>query len=143
MEKIAVPNAGGGLPTELIGLAATGDYLLAKQPLAYVYEDFTADRERAETTMRGVYPVGGGLRQRVIVSHIESAPWIIGDLHERNIMRDSNGQPTIIDALIGKITPLSRKKLGWLDEACQNAKLFRQTGRRPRNPFGDVDDDEL
>ena len=30
-------------------------------------------------------------------------PWLVGDLHERNIMRDANGTPTIINALVGAI----------------------------------------
>lgn len=143
MEKLSVLNAGGGLPTEVIGLASTGDYLLAKQPLAYPFEDFHSDREMAESMMKGIVPIGGGLRQRVIVSHVESRPWMIGDLHERNIMRDSSGRPTIIDALLGKITPRAQREHQWLSKACSDAKIFRESNRRPVNSFEDIDDSEL
>jgi hypothetical protein len=34
IEKIAVLHEAGALPTEIVGLADTGDYLIAKQPLA-------------------------------------------------------------------------------------------------------------
>lgn len=143
MDKISVLGAGGGLPTELIGLASSGDYLLAKQPLAYPMNDFQSDSEEAEYRMRGIVPIGGGLRQRVIVSQVDDRPWVIGDLHERNIMIDSNGKPTIIDALLGKITPLSLKKLPWLSDACERAMIFRETNRRPADRFGEIDDSEL
>ena len=143
MEKIAVINAGGGLPTELIGLADTGDYLLAKQPRAYPFEYFISDREQAEFTMRGIHPVGATIRQHAFVSHVDDEFWMVGDLHERNIMRDSNGDPTIIDALTGKITTASRKQLPWLDQACRDAQQFRATGTRPESAFDAVNDDEL
>lgn len=143
IEKILILNAGGGLPTELLGLADSYDYLIAKQPLAYPFKDLNQDRERAEHVMRGIYPVGGGLRQHVFVSQIDADYWVIGDLHERNIMRDSNGEPTIIDALAGKVTPLARKKLGWLNQACIDAAHFRRTGERPESYFDNVNDDEL
>ncbi len=143
MEKISVLNAGGGLPTELVGLASTGDYLLAKQPLAYPVVDFHTDREAAEHSMRGIIPLGGGLRQRVIVSEVEGRPWVIGDLHDRNIMRDSAGNPVVIDALLGKITPLAQRKLSWLRDACEHARSYRRTSRRPADRFAAVDDDEL
>jgi len=135
IEKLLALNAGGGLPTELVGLASSYDYLLAKQPRAYDYENFSVERESAERLMRGVYPVGGGLRQHLIVSQIDNEFWLIGDLHERNIMRDSSSRPTIIDALTGKITPLSRKKLSWLNQACRDAQEFRETGTRPKSSF--------
>jgi len=93
--------------------------------------------------MRGIVPIGGGLRQRVIVSHVDERPWVIGDLHDRNIMKDSAGEPTIIDALLGKITPLAQKKLPWLRAACERAKIFRDTSRIPSDHFGEVDDDDL
>lgn len=143
LEKISLLNSGGGLPTEIVGLADSGDFLIAKQPMAYPWADFHADREIAEEIMRGILPMGGGLRQRVFVSCIDEVYWLVGDLHERNIMRDRDGRPVVIDALAGKVTPQARKKLSWLRRACDDARSFRETGRRPVNTLWNVDDEEL
>ncbi|MEO0448033.1 MAG: hypothetical protein AAF191_18345, partial [Verrucomicrobiota bacterium] len=143
LEKLAVLNAGGGLPTEILGLASSGDYLLAKQALAFPWKDFYEDRSQAEAHMRGILPIGGGLRQRVIISQVLGRFWVIGDLHERNIMIDHTGVPMIIDALVGKATPLARKHFPWLEQACGEAEIYRESGQRPRNMFEDGNDHEL
>lgn len=141
--KISVLNHAGGLPTEFVGLASTGDYVIVKQPLAYPYENFLRDRQIAEDLMRGIKPVGGELRQHLFVTYSDDEFWLVGDLHERNIMRDPQGHPTIIDALIGRVTPLAQRELSWLRKACEDAKSFRETGTKPTNPFLDVEDDDL
>lgn len=141
--KITVLNSGGGLPTEIVGLADTGDFLIAKQPLAHPVEEFFNEREVAEERMRGVVPTGGGLRERIFVTYVDGEFWMIGDLHQRNIMRDSRERPTIIDALLGEITPTARSNLGWVEKACQDAKYFREHGVRPKSSFDAVDDDQL
>lgn len=59
-------------------------------------------------------------------------------------MRDSQDEPTIIDALIGIITPMGLKQLPWLRQSCLDAEKFRETGQRPRNDiFDNVDDESL
>jgi hypothetical protein len=70
--------------------------------------------------------------------------WLVGDLHERNIMRDVEGSPTIIDALIGAVSPAAVKELRWLAEAVEDARVLR-LGLPPvqRKRFDDVKDDEL
>lgn len=143
LEKLAVLNAGGGLPSEIIGLADSGDYLIAKQPFAFPIKDFDADLREAERRMRGVRCVGGGLRVHVIVSHVDGFDWVLGDLHQRNVLRDHNGQPVIIDALMTKVTPKARKSLPWLKRACEEARAYRETGIEPKDPFEDCVDDEL
>lgn len=72
-----------------------------------------------------------------------STPWLDGDLRERNIMRDVNGTPTIIDALVGEVSLTARRELGWLDAACDEAQVFRETGTRPPRWDEAVDDGEL
>jgi hypothetical protein len=72
------------LPTEIIGFADTGDYLLEKQPYSLPNQNLFSDRERAEYLTRGV----------ILMNFCE--------------------QPTIFDALIGKISPLAGTPLpGW------------------------------
>lgn len=59
-------------------------------------------------------------------------------------MRDQDGTPTIIDALIGSIPPAALKELRWLREATEDAEALPEN--RPavkRRRFEDVDDDSL
>lgn len=111
VDKFIVLNRGGGLPTELAGVSTDGGYLVAKQPLAQPFQDFRSDLAAAEAAMRGIVPVGGGLRTHLFVTFIDRAFWIVGDLHLRNIMRDGNGVPAIIDALVGEVTNRARREL--------------------------------
>ncbi len=143
LDKFIVLNRGGGHPTELAGISSDGCYLVAKQPQAYPFDDFRADLASAEAAMCGIVPVGGGLRQHLFVTTIDGVPWLVGDLHERNIMRDQNRTPTIIDALVGEITLSARRELGWLDAACGEARQFRETGARPPRWDEAVEDAEL
>lgn len=145
LDKILILNAAGGHLTEIVGLAESGDYIVAKQPLAYPFERFPEDRDAAEQALRGVKPRGGeGLREHIVITHISGEDWMVGDLHERNIMRDSNNEPTIIDALIGRVPPSARKHLPWLADACVDADIYRQTGSIPNSDIcSGVDDSEL
>lgn len=59
-------------------------------------------------------------------------------------MRDQDGTPTIIDALIGPVPPAALKELRWLREATEDAQALREN--RPaveRQRFEDADDDSL
>jgi len=58
-------------------------------------------------------------------------------------MRDRNGAPTIIDALVSEITLTARRELGWLAIACEEALRFRETGARPPKWDEAVDDGML
>lgn len=143
LDKFIVLNRGGGPPTELAGISSDGSYLIAKQPQAYTHEDFRADLARAEAAMCGIVLIGGGLRQHLFVVTIDGVPWLVGDLHERNIMRDVNGDPTIIVALVGEVTLTARRELGWLRDACEEASKFRETGARPARWDEAEEDGEL
>jgi len=143
LDKFIVLNHGGGHPTELTGISSDGCYLIAKQPLAHPFVDYRSDLAAAEVSMCGIVPVGGGLRQHLFVTSIDGVEWLVGDLHLRNIMRDKNGVPTIIDALVGEVTLAARREQGWLRVACEEARVFRQTGARPATWDEAVDDGEL
>lgn len=143
LDKLIVLNYGGAHPTELVGVSSDGCYLIAKQPQAYPFKDFRTDLARAEAAMRGIVPVGGGLRGHLFVTFVDGTPWLVGDLHERNIMRDSAEEPTIIDALVGMVTPESRRDLPWLNAACEEAEVYRRTGKRPPRWDEGVADEEL
>lgn len=144
LEKLSVLNDAGGLITEIVGLASTGDYLIAKQPLAYPHENYLDDLFVAQEAIKAVKPIGGGLRQPIIISYVNDQPWLIGDLHERNIMRDSLNRPTIIDALIGSVYPSALKQLPWLRQGCEDAWIYRETGVCPvHDPFDGIDDSQL
>ncbi len=146
LEKLAVLNEAGAHPTEIVGLSHSGDYLIAKQPWAYPREDFETDRKIAVSEIRGIIPefTGSGFRHTVVVMWLENRAWLVGDLHERNIMRDPDGTPTIIDALIGPVPPVALKELRWLREAVEDAQALRENRPAQQRPrFEDVDDDSL
>lgn len=144
LTKLSVLNQAGAHPTEIVGLADTGDYLIAKQPLAYPLVDFAEDQKIAIQNMRGIVPRQGGFRQGVTIIWVEQRPWLVGDLHNRNIMRDFLNRPCIIDALIGPITPAALQSISWLKDAVSDAEKFRRTGIKPRyDLFDEIDDAEL
>lgn len=83
------------------------------------------------------------LERQVAVIWLNSNGWLISDLHHRNIMRDREGNPTIIDALIGPVPATAQRKLAWLRNALGDAEDVR-CGREPRKrmQFGDETDDD-
>ena len=144
LTKLSVLNDAGAHATEIVGLADSGEYLIAKQPLAYPYRDFKEDLRTAILSIRAVVPSRSGFRQNVAIITSGGRPWIVGDLHDRNIMRDKLGRPCIIDALIGAITPAAMSQIAWLREAVADAGVFRQTGKKPSyDLFDEIDDSEL
>ena len=144
LEKLRILNDIGGHPTEIVGLSDNGDYLVAKQPLALPMGEYYADKKQAIQSVRGIIPNATGLRRNVVVVWLWEQGWLIDDLHERNIMRSGEGEPTIIDALVGPVTPMAFRKLKWLRDACQDAECLRMGRPLPeRKGFSDVDDDSL
>ncbi len=144
IEKLSVLHLSGALPTEIVGLASSGDYLIVKQPFAQPYAELGTDRERAVDSMKAV-ACRGPVRRPLWVMWVEDQAWFLSDLHEGNVMRDSSQEPVIIDALVSVISPAALKRWPWLGEAAEEAKFWRTHGYRPkRRVFGeDVSDDEL
>jgi len=127
LTKLSILNLAGAHTTEIVGLADTGDYLIAKQPLAFPYEDFETDLKSAVQSMRGIIPRQGGFRQSVTIVWVEELPWVVGDLHKRNIMKNSQGEACVI-----------------LNRAISDAKHFRRTGKEPTYDLSEgIHDDEL
>ena len=144
LEKLSILDDAGAHPTEIIGLSEDGFYLLAKQPLAYPMKSFHEDRDQSLKLIQAVLPTGGNFRSTVAIIWLHNQSWIIADLHDRNIMIDANGNPTIIDALIGAIPPLASSACYFLNMAIHDAKEWKDTGQQPlHSPFEDVPDDDL
>jgi hypothetical protein len=143
LEKLSVLNDAGGHPTEIVGLSSNGDYLIAKQPLAFANKDYQKDREIATRALGAIVPPFTNLERQVAVIWLGGKSWLVSDLHHRNIMRDREGNPTIIDALIGPAPPAAQRKLAWLRDAIHDAQDVR-LGRplRKRFRFGDDTDDD-
>ena len=143
LEKLSVLNEAGGHPTEIVGLSSNADFLIAKQPLAFPYKDYQKDREVATKAVGGIVPLFTNIQRQVAVISLNSQGWLISDLHHRNIMRDREGNPTIIDALIGPVPATAQHKLAWLRNALDDAEDVR-CGRQPRKrmQFGDETDDD-
>ena len=145
IEKLTVLHEAGAHPTEIVGLADTGDYLIVKQPMAAPHgPDLSADRQAAVQAMKAL-PVRGGIRGSDLrVFWLDGKIWLLGDLHRGNIMRDADGQPTVIDALIGHVLPTALGNLPALSKTVREAQEMREGLRlAPSRLFEDVNDDEL
>lgn len=161
LQKISIMNEAGALMTEEVGLSDCFYYIVTKQPraypLGYISENerippghpnlarFDSDRNKAQDSMRAVGIIGGhGLNAHTVMIYVNGEYWLVGDLHEKNVMLDVNGNPTIIDALIGLVTSLALDRHGWLLSNCEAAFEFRETGGMPdRDPYKNINDDEL
>jgi hypothetical protein len=66
------------------------------------------------------------LEAQVVVIWVENEAMLLSDLHERNIMRDRDGFPTIIDALLGPVSHASKQRLAWLRDAVEDARDRRK-----------------
>jgi hypothetical protein len=144
LDKLLLLNEIGAHPTEVVGLTDDGHYLLIKQPLARASADFQFDRADACQRIKGIVPTATGFRTTLCVVWHHLQAWIVGDLHERNIMRDGEGNPTIIDALVAPIPPFVLRQNRSLREASEDAEAWRRGQPLPqRKRIDDVDDDEL
>ena len=143
LDKLAIIHEAGGCPTEIVGLADTGDFLIAKQPYCLPYKDIAADRRRAVENAKAVMPTGS-YRQTLWVVWALGQPWLLGDLHTGNIMRDRAGTPLIIDAHIGTIPDAWLRSQASLSHAIQRAHTWRSTHILPSTAMlSEGSDDEL
>ncbi|MDB6132035.1 MAG: hypothetical protein JWM59_278 [Verrucomicrobiales bacterium] len=156
MEKIQVLHNLGGHATEIVGLDSMANFLIVKQPLAEpqpynsvgypesdAYRLFETDRTTAINAIRGEICRGSGLRVPLVVGFVDEQAWLVADLHHRNIMRDADGNATIIDALTGSVTPSAYQKLPWLADAVARAKGWRHNLQRPKSWSEDFEEDEI
>ena len=144
LEKLSLLHAAGAHATEIIGLDDSGHYLIAKQPLAQPLVDFEGDQAAALEAMKAVKFSFPGLRNFGAVVWILDRAWLVADLHERNIMRNAEGQPTIIDALTGTVPPSFEERFTPLAEAIEDAyRLRKELPALSRSGFEEVDDREL
>ena len=97
LEKLALLHIAGGLPTEIVGLTARGE-VMAKQPYAEVTHGGGETRARAVAAMCGTQ-INDVNMDGVRVFWAFGKPWLLGDLHAYNIMRDFAGQDRVMDAL--------------------------------------------
>lgn len=124
LEKLALLHEVGACTTEIVGLASTGDYLIVKQPLCQPYQSFDHDRDEAVKTIQAVVPTGT-YGPRVWVFWGVGKAWILGDLHKGNIMRTAEGYPTIIDALVGPLSPEILRDVAPLQRAANRSRAMR------------------
>lgn len=154
IEKLMVMHDTGAHPTELVGLDDQGDYLIAKQPLAQAYGDLENLRDITVAKIDSVRPLAvermlaipcrAGFKRPVWILWCDDRVWAMSDLHPGNVMQDANGMPCIIDALLAPLPPglIAANRL--LFEAASDARIWRETGKRPkRKAFEDVNDDDL
>lgn len=130
IEKLAVIHAAGALPTEIVGMGAQDafGYLIVKQPAATAIEVNPGIRAQAVSAIGGQLvssraELGGELR----VFWHDGKPWFLGDLHPGNLMADSEGRPTIIDALVGGIPDAMVRDLPDVAEAIEQARRKQES----------------
>lgn len=142
LEKLGVLHEAGACPTEIVGLADSGDYLIAKQPLCEPNQNFIEDRRKAAELMHAVVP-RYSLGREIRIFWLRDQAWCIGDLHENNIMYDAAGQPTIIDALICALPSMLLRSASFLQNSVSRARALRE-GRKPASddPFEGIADEE-
>lgn len=126
IRKLRILNTAGAHPTEIVGLSEGGEFLIAKQPQAFPYKDLEEDTKASIDAIRGIVPERSRLEAQVVVIWVENEALLVSDLHERNIMRDRDGHPTIIDALLGSVSHASKQRLAWLRDAVDDAQLRRK-----------------
>jgi hypothetical protein len=96
MDKLMVLHDAGACPTEIVGIDSMFDYLVVKQPLAAPYREFETDRLAALDSIHAI-PCKARFKRPTWILWEHECAWIMSDLHQGNIMRDAQGQPTIID----------------------------------------------
>ena len=144
VQKLSVLNDAGGLPTEIVGINTTSEFLIVKQPQARPFKDFVEDQRQACQKLHVIFPGRSNLKRTVGVVHGLDQSWLIADIHRGNVMRDDADEPVVIDALLGGISPKARRTLPWLEEACNDAYEFLLTNEFPkRDLFDGIHDDDL
>ncbi|MBE7498095.1 MAG: hypothetical protein HS117_24405 [Verrucomicrobiaceae bacterium] len=143
IEKLMVLHDAGACPTEIVGIDSMFDYLVVKQPLAFPHQELAADRNAAVRTVHAV-PCRERFKRATWILWEHGCAWIMSDLHQGNIMRDFQGCPTIIDALLAPLPPAIINSSRLLTEHVEDAHALRMGGTAPRRrAFEDVCDDDL
>lgn len=126
--KLAYLNEAGAHPTEIVGLTDGGFFLLAKQPQAIPIHqsEFEEARVRAIDAMMGFHVRKVRLEKMVVALWVDGQPMLMSDLHRGNIMTDLDGRPTVIDALLGSVSPNILQHLKPLKESFVNAEALRR-----------------
>ncbi|MEM1085668.1 MAG: hypothetical protein AAGI48_16285 [Verrucomicrobiota bacterium] len=148
LEKLMFINDAGGHPTEIVGLTDGGHFLVAKQPVAVPIslkkKDFERIRLEAIDNMKGVVIRRVHLQGLVVALWVGGKMSLMADLHTGNIMRDLDGKPTVIDALLGSVPAESLSNLPHLGFAFEDAEALRKGDLPPaRGELQDSPDDEL
>ncbi len=124
IEKLAVLHEVGALPTEIVAIADTQEHLLVKQPFAHTIEVTGEARAKASSAVNSVLVASSsGLRGQLRVFWHEGKAWFLDDLHHKNIMEDADGNPSIIDALIGVVPDRMIEHIPELKQAIYDARI--------------------
>lgn len=144
LDKICILHEAGACPTEIAGLTDDGKYLVVKQPKCSPLGDFRTDQRAAVEAMNAISPKGSYRGNELWIFYACEKNWILSDLHPKNIMRLSNGAPTIIDALTGPLPDYYITLHPKLSEAAVRAKASSQGNKvAPDNWYQNITDDEL
>ncbi|MFN0077060.1 MAG: valine--tRNA ligase [Prosthecobacter sp.] len=122
LEKLNLLHEIGGLPTEIVGITPQAAWIVSQpQAVEVPLSEYQAARAEAVANAGGIQIAGvRGLEDIRIVWHRDRA-WMIGDLHAKNIMRDSSGKAVIMDALVAPV-PKAMLALPAVQTAIREAK---------------------
>jgi len=97
LEKLMLIHALGGMPTEVVAITPEG-ILVAKQTLGQRLPD---DTDASQLLPPHLIPIPSRFlrcdRDHPRLAFVDHSPWLIADLHNRNIVHDQNQTPRIID----------------------------------------------
>jgi hypothetical protein len=116
LEKLYLINVIGGMPTEVIGITLEG-ILIAKQTWGRSLPNGCDTSGLVQSPSLRVPPSRflhcDRAHPRLVFLNEE--PWLIGDLHERNIAYDEQGIPRIIDLVAARIPATLAGNQAWLN----------------------------
>jgi len=138
LEKIAVLNAIGGMPTEITAITPEG-ILVAKQTFG---RRLTEGTDTGRLLPASLISIPSKFlrcdRDHPRLAFVDGAPWLVADFHDRNLVFDETGAPRVIDLVAAPFPP----------EIIANTPPLRQwLDRVQRDPaaglLDDVPDSEL
>lgn len=132
LARLALMNAVGGTPTELLGVTPQGHYVL-KQPLSDDPTTAASTSIADELARNGLIPIPAAVfddpkHPPAWIAVHRGRPWLFTDLRRDNFIGDNQNDPRIADPLIAPIVPALLSKVPGLlpivQQAAQQAKTL-------------------
>ena len=139
LEKFDLILRLGGMPTEVVGVTKREGVLVTKQTLGQLLAE-GADTSRVQPA--GLIPIPSRFlrahRDHPRLFFVDDTPWLVADVHSKNLVRAADGELRAIDLLAAQLPRdlIAKEPLlaDWLDRVRENPEA---------GVLREVDDDEL